>query len=252
MYVCGAHYYAEHAPHTASLLINEERGRKRGSMERYYSFKLISYLSEESIKECLRHKDISHYCYILHDKDVNDDGTPKETHYHILVTVKQQKSLESIRRMFDNGSGINTLAKVIEDIVHDVRYLTHMDDPQKYQYEKSSIVTDGTDYWSKVAKDQTIDNGNEAFINDLCNPSISYKEMALRYGRDYMKNYRAYHQFAEAMLKDEWMRGNMSLEYMTENPLIGDLKMKYSHPEWVKEKDDTVYSWDGWRERHGE
>ena len=30
---------------------------------------------------------VSEYAYILHDRDVNEDGTPKRSHYHFLLVL---------------------------------------------------------------------------------------------------------------------------------------------------------------------
>lgn len=81
----------------------------------------------------------------LHDKDENADGTPKKPHYHALLMFGGIKSLNAVRGLFvslfgenDNGAipGVATIAK--NCIVHDtgamVRYLVHMDNPEKHQY----------------------------------------------------------------------------------------------------------------------
>lgn len=235
-------------PHTEAFFQERKKeGQKGVYMEqRFYSFKCVTYVEEGKLKEFLKHKDISHWCYILHDKDVKEGGELKEAHRHLLVTVKQQKSFNAFRKLFADEQ--NTLVKPIEDFQHDFRYLTHKDDPDKYQYSEKDIVTDGTDYWSKISKSEDVDNGNEAFLNDLCNPSLSMREMALRYGRDYMKNFKAYHYFAEMMLKDEATRGNMNVEDMQEVNML-DLKMRYTNPEYIKPIDNTIYDYEQWKKR---
>lgn len=183
-------------------------------MDRFYSFKGITYISEETLRKKLSHKDVKHWAYILHDKDKNEDGTEKEPHRHILVTVKANKSIEAMRRIFESEEG-NTLFKPIEDIQHDYRYLTHKDDPEKYQYNVDEVRHSTLDYWEKVSKDEeTESRSNEDFINDLENPKMTRRMLAIKWGRDYMKNYRAYEAFIRAMERDEWLHNEIALEKM--------------------------------------
>lgn len=218
------------------------------SSDRFYSFKCITYLPNEILKERLKHKDISHYCYILHDKDTVEGGELKEGHIHLLITFKQPKSINSVRKIFEHKQ--NTLAKPMEDVVHDIQYLTHKNDPDKFQYDEKDIVTDGSTYWSRLAKSEDIDNGNEAFINDLCDPNISLREMAIRYGRDYMKNYRAYHHFAQEMVKDEFRRSNYEMAAMQEVSNL-DLMQLYTNPNYRIPYDGTYYdqNFEGWKRK---
>lgn len=172
--------------------------------KRFYRFKLISYLSEDEIVKCLGNENINHYAYILHDKDTKEDGELKEKHYHILVTLRNQRSIEGIRNDFKGESEQNTLAKPIEDITHDYRYLTHEDDEDKVKYDKDDIKTDDKTYWGRVAKDEIVTtDANEEFIRDLTADNISYKNMALKYGRDFIKNRRQYIEYRVLLRAEE-------------------------------------------------
>lgn len=74
----------------------------------------------------------------LHDKDLNADGTLKKPHWHILLT-------------FEGPTTINTVKKIVESLNAPeprkvgsakglVRYMAHLDNPEKYQYDISDIV----------------------------------------------------------------------------------------------------------------
>ena len=88
--------------------------------------------------------DDGHYAWIespLHDRDVNADGEVKKAHWHILVIfdgpmsdVTPKRIAESINAPMPKGVGS---AKGL------VRYMIHLDNPEKYQYEKSDIVAHG-------------------------------------------------------------------------------------------------------------
>lgn len=84
----------------------------------------------------------------LHDKDTNSDGTPKKAHVHTLFMFENVKTKEQVVQMFgdlfgtsENGSiiGIATPQQV-SDRSGIVRYMSHMDNPEKFQYDASEIV----------------------------------------------------------------------------------------------------------------
>lgn len=72
------------------------------------------------------------YIYILHDRDFNENGEIKKSHYHVILH-------------FDNARTIKTLAKKInveENLFYHIkslngqlRYLIHYDDDDKQRYE---------------------------------------------------------------------------------------------------------------------
>lgn len=175
------------------------------NMSRYYSFRLISYLNKESIEKICKEK-CNHYAYIYHDKDTTEEGNPKEPHFHIVCTTKQPKSINSIRREFDDTSGQNTLAKVADDMQLAYNYLTHKDNPEKYQYKTEEITHDDIKYWIKVSKDENTERpSNEEFIKDLF--KFNPLQMSKKYGRDYIKNFERYDYFRR-YVSEEMQRRN--------------------------------------------
>ena len=77
------------------------------------------------------------FAYILHDKDVNPDGTPKKTHYHLLLFFDGKKSFEQIKEITDVLNAPNP--QRVKNPKGMVRYLIHMDNPEKYQYKREDI-----------------------------------------------------------------------------------------------------------------
>lgn len=74
----------------------------------------------------------------LHDKDVNPDGTKKKSHWHILVMYDGVKSYDQIKKLTDELN--SPIPKRCESARGLVRYMIHLDNPEKYQYLKSNIV----------------------------------------------------------------------------------------------------------------
>ena len=59
-------------------------------------------LSEKTIKEALdKYKTISEWAYILHDKDIKEDGTLKPPHFHVVIrTSGNATPLSSVASWF--------------------------------------------------------------------------------------------------------------------------------------------------------
>lgn len=78
-----------------------------------------------------------------HDKDVNPDGTPKKPHWHVIIS-------------WGNTTTFRNAVNIADTIFHcplpDMlrggpkgmyRYLTHQDDPDKYQYKEKPTAYNG-------------------------------------------------------------------------------------------------------------
>ena len=76
-----------------------------------------------------------------HDKDINADGQPKKKHKHILLLFAGKKSYEQIKEITD------VLNQPIPQRCHNakamVRYMAHLDNPEKAQYDPAGIIPHG-------------------------------------------------------------------------------------------------------------
>lgn len=77
----------------------------------------------------------------VHDKDCNPDGEIKKAHIHILVTFEGNKSFDQIQEISNSVNG--TLVRKCNSVRGMIRYFIHIDNPEKYQYERSGIKTHG-------------------------------------------------------------------------------------------------------------
>lgn len=77
----------------------------------------------------------------LHDKDLNADESPKKAHWHILLMFGSVKSYEQVIEL------IEPLNCPIPKKVHNskslVRYMAHLDNPDKVQYDSNDIIGHG-------------------------------------------------------------------------------------------------------------
>jgi len=73
----------------------------------------------------------------LHDKDVNPDGELKKPHWHILLIFPSVKTYEQIVEVTNMVQAPSPQKAMSAKGV--VRYMLHLDKPEKFQYDKSEI-----------------------------------------------------------------------------------------------------------------
>ena len=77
----------------------------------------------------------------LHDLDVNPTGEVKKPHWHILILFEGKKSQEQV---CDILKPLNCpLPQSVHEVRGNVRYMAHLDNPDKAQYKLSDIVGHG-------------------------------------------------------------------------------------------------------------
>lgn len=85
----------------------------------------------------------------LHNMDFNADGELKKPHYHLLFTFEGKKSKSQFDALIKPLNGTQT--QVVESIRGYARYLCHLDNPEKHQYNVSDIKQfGGADYEAYV------------------------------------------------------------------------------------------------------
>lgn len=128
----------------------------------------------------------------LHNLDLNDNGDLKEPHYHLLITFRQWKSLNSIKDLFNFNS--NIFGERLYDRWSAFEYLTHLNDTDKVLYDKNDIYCTDLDYYCRSpSKDKDIEK-NISLMNmlDLIIKKVPYREMVIQFGKDYVLNYEKY------------------------------------------------------------
>ena len=87
--------------------------------------------------DIINEEHVAWFCSPLHNLDTNPDGEVKKAHWHIVLTFDGKKSYTQIKEIADK---INApIPQRVASIRGAVRYLTHMDNPEKYQYKQSDI-----------------------------------------------------------------------------------------------------------------
>lgn len=121
---------------------------------------------------------ITAYVSPLHDKDTNPDGTPKKPHWHVLLAYEGVKSFEQVKPVWDAIHAVPE-PRPVNSLRGYARYLTHMDNPEKYQYAAEDVQCfGGAVYTAAVAlptDDFAILKQIIAFVNQ--NGIYSYAEL---------------------------------------------------------------------------
>lgn len=77
----------------------------------------------------------------LHDKDLNADGQPKKPHWHILLLFEGNKSFEQVKTLTEKLNA--TVPQKCASAKGLVRYMAHLDNPEKVQYDRGMIIGHG-------------------------------------------------------------------------------------------------------------
>lgn len=82
----------------------------------------------------------------LHDKDLNPDGELKKPHYHVMLMFDSPKNFENqIKPIFEKIGGVGR--ENVNSARGYARYLCHLDNPEKAQYNVNNIqALGGADY----------------------------------------------------------------------------------------------------------
>lgn len=92
---------------------------------------------------------------ILHDRDIEADGSIKKPHYHFVIKLTGPGTLGSVQRIIPNVK--ENYIQPCKSMRGQCRYLVHKDNPEKAQYNQDEIVGN-----IKLAKRYLNTNDDEA------------------------------------------------------------------------------------------
>lgn len=151
---------------------------------RFRNFATVVYpdSAPENWPEILSKQFIPAFISPLHDKDKDPTGEDKKPHWHVVLMFDGKKSIEQVTEIFNLIGGVG--CEKVNSIRGYARYLCHLDNPEKYQYNQSDVrCLSGADYPSTIglAIDKYKAIGE---MIDFCeeNDIVSYSEL-LKYCR---------------------------------------------------------------------
>lgn len=106
--------------------------------KRNWAFVLYPESAPENWRELLQQSGLPAVISPLHDKDKDPTGEAKKAHYHIILTYPGPTTYNAVKSFTDRLN--QPIPQPLESVQGYYRYLTHEDNPDKYQYDKSDIV----------------------------------------------------------------------------------------------------------------
>ena len=81
---------------------------------------------------------VKQYAYILHDKDLDDDGQLKKPHYHLYLNFGQNNvQFEHAAKWFDTSP--NKVERIKTSKLFTLQYYLHKNEPGKHQYPLEAL-----------------------------------------------------------------------------------------------------------------
>ena len=177
--------------------------------------------SYEKALDIIKDLNLSLYAYIVHDKDkiidIDKDGvlneTPKKTHKHIVIELKNPISFNSMQNKFE-GAHI----EVVKYKKAAYQYLIHNrpNAKEKYQYPVEDIISNNL---PSVKEAITAEEGlrifrENEFLRYICEGIVSPYQFCKAFGLNVYKQYwKAYNEMLELSRHDEEMQKDMDEIY---------------------------------------
>lgn len=197
-------------------MANIEQRTQGTEKAKFYTHAVVSYATITELQPLL--DCAKHYAYIYHDRDEH-----RSPHYHLLITFDIARSYNSVRSLVNSAQ--NTFTQKVKTTIGNVfTYFVHATDSAiaygKEPYDESEVILDDEAYWRKRAlqdgagwKDQRGQSElNEEFIKDIIDSNLSRFELGKKYGKDYIKNFRAYEYFKNAVYEQRYWESLKTLD----------------------------------------
>lgn len=111
------------------------------SKTRNWAFVVYPESAPEGWQDLLADAHIPAFISPLHDRDTDDhgDGALKKPHFHVIIMADGPISQKRANKLIEPFCGTKS-AEYIKSLRGYVRYLAHLDDPDKAQYDPADII----------------------------------------------------------------------------------------------------------------
>lgn len=158
------------------------------------------YITIEQLKVILEtrinRQQITEYAFIVHDKDVKEDGEPVESHVHCMMRFRYVTKMCQLKSWFQCEE--NKFQHIRSAWTTALRYLTHKNSPEKYQYSDDEVVSNFPyaekceirENTSKRTKSKAIPPHIQELLNQIASNEVSEKEYFERFTTHEFCTYR--------------------------------------------------------------
>lgn len=108
--------------------------------------------NEKVLNEVVERFSVKDYAIIKHDKDSNSTtGEVSRAHFHMFLNYEDntKHTKQNLIKIL-NGMNINAHVENVRSESKCLRYLLHLDNPEKYQYQLSELKTNIEDIKSRM------------------------------------------------------------------------------------------------------
>lgn len=116
-----------------------------------------------SVRELVESYNKCEYALILHDKD-----NEEQPHYHLCIMFDNARIFEHLQKKF-----VGAHIEQMESKYKCFRYLLHLDDKEKYQYELSEVLQRGNCVEYYITHDEYIKLDTESVLENIANGNIT-------------------------------------------------------------------------------
>lgn len=144
---------------------SRKTGKSRGAgRSRAWAAVVYPESAAEGWREILTELHISGFISPLHDSDINPDSTQKKPHYHVLLVWESVKTAQQAAEVW-KAIGAVPEGRPVNSVRGYARYLVHMDNPEKHQYDPADIVSLSGADWAAVTHLPTDDFST---VKEMC------------------------------------------------------------------------------------
>ena len=153
------------------------------------------------VKTILANYEKAEFSAILHDKD-----NTEQPHWHVCILFKNARTFETMQNTF-KGAHI----EVMESKYNCFRYLLHLDDKDKYQYDISEVFERGNNTEYYIEHDEYIKLDTESLVQYIKNGEVrTFYDAVMVFG---LKQCTTYRNSINQLLEEKRLMG---LQYTTE------------------------------------
>lgn len=132
---------------------SKKKGTRGANRTRNWTFIVYPESVAEGWVDTLRDTHLEIFISPVHDKDKNGDGSLKKAHHHVVVFYDSVKSYDQVQKLSDSIGG--TKVEKVASKRGVVRYLCHLDNPEKAQYDEKDVICLSGAQYRKIVNNET-------------------------------------------------------------------------------------------------
>lgn len=154
--------------------------------------------------EIVKDLNVRQYAFIVHDKDIDENGSLKAVHKHIVVELKNAISFNSIRTKFEGAH-----VELINQKKSAYQYLLHQspNSKDKYQYTLDNIISNDIELIRHIIEQENVETFIEQrFLEYIAQGVRTRYSFVKRFGLMAYKTYwKVYVEMLDELNHDEEM-----------------------------------------------